>query len=109
MEDKLITFKTAKLAKEKSFDFSERYYNYDGKIEPIIGLVSCAYPAPTQSLLQRWLREKHNIHFYIWFNELTKKFRIESNYPEYKLDTDEEFDTYENALESGLQEALKLI
>jgi len=69
MEDQIITFETAILAKEKGFDIPTRLC-YAGKD-------SIALPynsgndyyknnhdyesAPTQSLLQRWLREKFDI------------------------------------------------
>ena len=68
------------------------------------------YEAPTQSLLQKWLREEHNIHITItsisqesWQYHITKPGqRLGDNY-------EEDFYTYEEALESGLHQALKLI
>jgi len=61
--------------------------------------------------LQKWLREKHNIHILIHYNVFSEKYRIEyiihmdreleEEYPEVK--------TFEQALEKGLFEALKLI
>ncbi len=65
------------------------------------------FSAPTQSLLQRWLREVHNINVYCmpcendykegqWFNN------IASHNPSFT-------GTYEEALERGLYEALKII
>jgi hypothetical protein len=79
MEDKLITFETAKLAKEKGFNIpsSNCYssngeineaYNYTGNTtftnEDLIVLKAngdTGYLAPTQSLLLKWLRETQNI------------------------------------------------
>lgn len=68
IKEQLISFEIAKLAKEKGFKEDSRYcfdvngdsYNvgHNNKIEsdqPV-------YSRPTQSLLQRWLREIHNIH-----------------------------------------------
>ena len=62
------------------------------------------YSAPTQALLQRWLREEYNIdifiesgYCYIIQNEKTKI--IETFL----------FPTYEEALEEGLLSALKMI
>ena len=68
------------------------------------------YAAPTQSLLQKWLREEHNIHiiipytcgYTIVFNLLNKDGLCE--YPNHRY-----YNTYEEALEIGLIEALKLI
>ncbi len=125
MKDQLIEFTTAKLAKEKGLMDSEcdRYYeayDIDGKLGNIY-LSDSIYDinAPTQSLLQRWLREKHSIHItinisnrgrYYWlYNEFDIKevsnimFWIRQNISNIK------YDTYEEALEQGLIEALKLI
>ena len=130
MEDTRITFETANLAKGKGFPQETNrleipYYNYKGEFKgdvsdwrvrkyirgedtSDIGFVS----APTQSLLAKWLREEHNIDiniiskhkdlgkFYGGFIDTNNKINesIGSNYK-----------TYEEALEIGLQEALKLI
>jgi len=88
-----------------------------------------ACPAPIQSLLQLWLRETHNIH--IWIEP--QRGNIQSYMLNiYNSNNDEEYfmadygflegseqykdsgdymwyDTYEDALEQGLLEALKLI
>jgi len=81
------------------------------------------YPAPTQSLLQKWLRERHTI-------DITIMIIMESSYGVYlHKDRNTVKDAkgshkewiihitpknhltgvYEEALEKGLQEALKLI
>lgn len=127
MEDQLITFKTAKLAKEKGFNGSclcsynevqglEHCINYTGELyftQEYIDIAKengkISYLAPTQSLLQKWLREKHNMDVLI----------IKSKHECYDVfvwgETRELFfpedyaKTYEEALEKGLQEALKLI
>jgi len=66
--------------------------------------------APTQALLQKWLREKHDIHIVMVSGY--------SGFPNYDvcvmlnktnhLREDKDY-YYEEALEKGLQEALKLI
>jgi len=71
--------------------------------------------APTQSLLQKWLREVHKISVEstsCWWDDGKKEFE----YNVYKKDLGGDspcslsvFKTYEEALEVGLQEALKLI
>jgi len=135
MEEQLITFETAKLAKEKGLcDYFENassktkyvmaFYSEDGETykEVEFQLEDCVildrYYRPTQSLLQKWLRDVHKIHvdikewelinwyFYIKDGRTSpvKDIRI-------KIDEDSKwkFDSYEEALEAGLQEALKLI
>ena len=69
------------------------------------------YPAPTQSLLQKWLREKHKIHITI-FSSSQESWMFRITKPNQMLTEGiygEDFITYEEALEVGLQEALKLI
>lgn len=95
MKEKLIEFETAKLAKEKGFDIEyfnfyvkpnckmfgvdEKYRYYpiaNSKKDKVytIGKEATLNPenvltAPTQSLLQRWLREVHNKHIVIQKND----------------------------------------
>jgi hypothetical protein len=164
MKEQLISFETAKLAKERGFtmfdknfksalvdtrnndiqrysfyrEFAEFNYTrdeypmradepriqfqFEGQTNStnIFGLknsyespnddtlcVHC-FLAPTQSLLQKWLREVHGIDLWcerfstnerwIWQCPKVNRERLEGSY-----------DTYEQALEKGLQEALKLI
>jgi len=120
MKEQLITIETAKLAKEKGFDIPLRSQYYEkGKITQDITdgqklRGGNFYAVNTQSLLQKWLREKYsfeiNIHsfetcgwwYYIGY--------IGNNASE--IDSSEHewwFADYEEALEEGLQEALKLI
>jgi len=102
MKEAVVSFTTAKLAKEKGFN-----------IRTVTNLRK-----PTQSLLQKWLREEHNIHvsaFPVFSNRFfptIRKFYKDKEYdtflgspypPKYSKNT------YEEALECGLQEALKLI
>lgn len=68
--------------------------------------------APTQALLQRYLREEHNIH--IWANPGNTK-RPKGTF-EVNVSTNNEttfyhygYETYEEALEQGLQEGLKYV
>ena len=136
MKEQLVSFKVAKLAKEKGFN-EETYAFYDSTntlINPLAahkesnwtrhiilnkyndGFVYNSttgnkvnnYAAPTQSLLQKWLREKHNIVVFINPYPTTYAAVIQYNNREDKYATDL-YDTYEIALEKGLEEALKLI
>jgi len=130
MKEQLISFDIAKLAKEKGF-------NEDGQIN-IDSIPNCYrsngvlndsdytgyYPAPTQALLQKWLREVHNIHIKVddfldndnktdWDYEVVfigTDINEKGEYiAEIPYDCDRSYITYEEALEKGLQEALKLI
>lgn len=119
MEEQYISFETAKMAKEKGFDeicnsdyckglinypdadnsYRNSEINKDGRIS-----------RPTQSLLARWLREKYGQNIYtvmsnngkyiVWAQDIHSLF---------KFKTTDSYDIYEEALEAGLQEALKLI
>ena len=104
MEDTRITFETAKLAKEKGFEFRVVW-------EYILGFKEDSERdkyLSTQSLLAKWLREKYNIHLIAY-----KNINIDG-YDWCFITTDgitniNSYKTYEEAYEIGLQEALKLI
>ena len=143
MEDELVSFETAKLAKEKGFNEicidsfnsegeEQNRYNIttienmsvkqvkaafettNSNLEAIANLQNTKpYIArPTQSLLQRWLREKHNIHIKITTDWTLEKlgycFEYESDIKDSKC-LSERYNTYEQALKIGLQESLQLI
>ena len=141
MQEKLISFETAKLAKEKGFNWKTIYrYTTDDAILDEGELMSypecCCYPedsvckceftnellywnkyiwAPTQSLLQKWLRERYKLHINMCsLSEDCFSFILE------KLDDGGttvcgghlgkiNYKTYEEALEAGLLHALSLI
>ena len=114
--EELISFETAKLAKEKGFKklcgFS---YDEDGILTGNCEQ-SYNYVAPTQSLLQKWLREKYKIHIVVYVMEnsdgnIYYDFGLKRivNYLSDNSSKPMKFSTYEKALEVGLQEALKLI
>ena len=126
MKEQLITFETAKLAKEKGFEnktphkLRRDYYNHLGEINGDVTLYIKAYvnkkstrnletiDASTQSLLQKWLREEHQL--YVLINYVNKEqFNWEINmfqHGEYGIGFR---GNYEEALEAGLLTALKLI
>ena len=116
MKDELVSFKVAKLAKEKGFNYAYEFYDKDGKLEEF-GMVSgwCNstdenYPAPTQSLLQKWLRDKFKIYITIGVNYNTKG-NIESfNYSiEGSILNKGVFESYEESLENAFYEALNKV
>ena len=132
MKDQLISFTTAKLAREKGFnancfslytrakDQVPMYDYHATRLDKMhdgwnFNSQTDIFSAPAQSLLQKWLRKKHNIYVYalpqynlsdkiiwkVYYGRLnTSPFRYKNKMAQ---------DTYEEALESGLQEALKLI
>lgn len=141
MKEELVSFETAKLLKEKGFSLSYPsacYYNNElwisenlivhGGIKKIDD--NYRFKAPTQSLAQRWLREKHEIDIFVIpsfapiYNYCNSERNIEGfNLHERIFDVYEScifknrkmiyhatsFDLYEEALEEGLKEGLKLI
>ena len=119
IEEQFVSFETAKLLKEAGFNEPCRY-NYDNvggfrwfKIgEPTPkGWVPC----PTQALAARWLREVHHYAICVWFTkDYEKWFYAHGDMDNMAFDTDYNisefiFDSYEEAFEAGLQEAIKLI
>ena len=135
MEETLISFETAKSAKDREFDLECKYRYYKvyagstlnkvghnvgdfvlstiNKNDNSLGVASLA-EAPTQALLQRWLREVYNIHLMVepYYNEeklLVYGFDLITERAEEETIIEKGFKTYEEALEIGLQEALKLI
>lgn len=128
MQEQLISFKTAKLAKVKEFgyDFGGTHYvpgfycDEESDKDPEEfemqqeDACRCDYHLrPTQSLLQKWLREVHNINLNI------RMWHSSENIYEYVLQYNKDnknitvfggdSNNYEQTLEIGLQKALKLI
>lgn len=94
MTEELVTLETAKLLKEKGM-FTDIEF-------------------PTQSVAQKWLRETKNLHIeisYMYENYWTYDILTIPTHDLIGLSDRPiiRYNTYEEALESGLQEALKLI
>lgn len=143
MKDELIKYETATLAKEKGFSLKVYNYFQIGAISRGVEEHSTRYindinttfkesamfSRPTQGLLQRWLREVHNINVASVFNEdlyrrlhtqargkkcLNYHWKIITNIKDEEhffetFHSEDTFEIYEEALEAGLQQALKLI
>ena len=137
MEEQLISFETAKLAKDKGFNedtelFFNSFYpkgtyningltNYDEVTDKRDNFTSL----PTQSLLQKWLREKHNIHIEIELTDNTMQFYyqyciVDSKnrecHDEDMIDQatriynyNERFNTYEEAREQAILKAIEIV
>ena len=68
--------------------------------------------APTQSLLAKWLREEYNIIVLVDYEGIDGYYYKFYSYKEGNKNydaSDKNYNTYEEAYEIGLQEALKLI
>jgi hypothetical protein len=117
MEEQIVKLETAKLAKEKGFNVKcENFYNrgsgYRLQNDSIIRTgADVIYEAPTQSLLQKWLREKYNIHVEItWVDTLSNIYVYHISTTGNAIRPDSQFyNSYEEALENGLLEGLNLI
>ena len=129
MTEELVTLETAKLLKEKGF--KEDVFTFY-EVDCVEGdmILSETYDesenfnekndclsAPTQSLAQKWLRETKNIHICVYncacgygyeISKADNGTHITSSVYEGPNDGGE-WDTYEEALEAGILEALKLI
>ena len=129
MTEEFVTLETAKLLKEKGF--KEDVFTFY-EVDCVEGdmILSETYDesenfnekndclsAPTQSLAQKWLRETKNIHICVYncacgygyeISKADNGTHIASSVYEGTNDGSK-WDIYEDALEAGLQEALKLI
>lgn len=118
MEEQLISFETAKLAKEKGFCefYNALYYDKDGN--EWIGFSSSTkdyedkYVRSSQSLLQKWLREKHNISVIVLLDDTLSYYwhviplSLDCVIQKQSISLHVFCDKYESALEDGLKFAL---
>jgi len=129
MIEQLITFETAKLAKEKGFDIGDDYSRSYNESGDIVQAGNQNYDeimyAVSQAALQTWLRTNHRINVESnWlpnigkFRTLYKPMDIKpkdfNSGGAYHMAVDKFYSkknhsSYESALEEGLQEGLKLI
>ena len=129
IHEEICTYEVCKLAKEKGFPQDEcgvniGYYAWDGlrKIHSLVNSFAWyneeyvhdnLYLAPTQSLLQRWLREEKGYYVYPFFDNESRRWtwvcrELTGDMWIQLLDFEERyFDTYELALEDALKYALE--
>lgn len=110
MEETIVKFKTSVLVKEKGFDNIDcnAYYHINNGYTKGYNLCysninkqeDIGILAPTQSLLQKYLRDVHNINIQL--------IKVDSFWTDKNLKIPH-FQTYEDALEEALLEGLKLI
>ncbi len=121
MKEQLISLKIAKIAKEKGFNIWQEKgfvrFIETGKIiseywmDSMSDRVEFICFQPTQSLLQKWLREEH-LKIISIVPLILKKLYYKVTVWEYYCTQETKskfFETYEEALESGIEEALTLI
>lgn len=129
MTEELVTLETAKLLKEKGFVWEcERTISCDKIIRRWNHpqYISCCteidgelveFLCPTLYVAQKWLRETKNLHIEIYRSAVGYGYAIvKADNGTWQEDDDSRgtndgglWDTYEEALEAGIQEALKLI
>ncbi len=128
MKEQLVTFETAKVLYEVGFNWECPYaYDDSGRTDSCVDQTGEGYfneediltareneymvwLAPTQSLVQKWLRETHDIYIEVCsfkykikeLNSLPRKFwfNIDGTYSK------ESYGSWEKALEEGLMEGL---
>lgn len=130
MTEELVTLETAKLlkaagfkedvnsfyelvCKEGSYEY-ELFESYDAQN---YNASVYSFSAPTQYIAQKWLRETKNLHIEIYRSAVGYGYAIvKADNGTWQEDDDSRgtndgglWDTYEEALEAGIQEALKLI
>ena len=118
-----VSFETAKLLKNKKFegDINAFYHIWDN------GTIVCSVqefnhseaphlyiPAPTLQMAMKWLREKYSLEIYPYHDSLKSPFKwwfeiikYPNTVDEYESGKDEEFDTYEQAVEAAIKYCLE--
>lgn len=120
IHEEICTYEVCKLAKEKGFDVQTfDWYDYTGNYHKGFiphELHECPrykeYYAPSQSLLQRWVREEKGIIIELKYSDETESFIPFWSWQIYNtlgitLEIGEPNTTYELALEDALKYALE--
>lgn len=124
IHEEVCTYELCKLAKEKGFDWMPSMYFHSGVESDlrVVGVnganpnkiphsphISC----PTQSLLQRWLREEKGYYVYPFFVSKSRGWTwvcrelINDEWIQLLGSEERYYDTYELALEDALKYALE--
>jgi len=126
MKEQLTNFETAKLAKEIGFDWEvTNYFKLTTISNPVIedtcnlqninNVSDTVISRPTQSILQRWLRDEYDIQMILkpFYDGKEHKRTFVCDVIEIKrtgrTKKSHRQDTYEEALEEGLLNGLNLI
>ena len=125
MKEAYVKFETAKLLKEKGFDWKVfHFYDGDGHLMYREGdcysLYNWNYPtkdeygshycsAPTQQTACRWLREVHGIHIGVFVDDVDKYVAFLDEIPatgHTSTPIEGDFTTHEDAIEAALEYVL---
>lgn len=113
----LVSIETAKLAKEKGLDgnICSNYYDWNNNLKTIndyIMVQRMGYIfAPSVSILNRWLREKHHLLITI-FSQSQESWQFHITQPHQRLEDTklyEDYNSYDEAMNTALHEALLMI
>jgi len=127
MEEQLVTYPVALLAKEKGFDIPVKYgvYGKKMKLTSMENGTLCNWNAdtkqqerskatsvPTQSILNKWIRENKNV--VVWLKPANTEYNkwsiyVDDGYGRHILTEYIIVRGYEEALERGLEVALELM
>lgn len=123
MED-YVSFETAKLLKEKGFDWDcfQYWHEEDNKLihsQSIHSIQNISNPcffgpaAPTLQMAMKWLREVHNLHIDapITYQYFPKKYEAHimhtEKYEDIVVNPGTNFNTYEDACEAAIKYCLE--
>ena len=136
-KEQYVTYETAKLLKEKEFDWKcNRYYlerasdnepllcpgsimygeDYNKRLQRDdlsvhINVSSGKISAPTQQMAMRWLREEKGIHIYpipvTGFNYIVTVYAEQGNEAPNRILLGNRYNAYEDAVEAALEYALR--
>lgn len=123
IEEQYVSRDTALMLKEAGFDVPiYKHYTKTGAIWTSAipekyndKMDYMCFPCPTQALAARWLRDVHNVHVFAFYQYHTRMWafyiqRLYSCSAEAGMTLSlNEYETPELAMETGLQEAVKLI
>ena len=109
MQEELVTFKTAKLAKEVGFNEWVRYcFTDDGKIWDVDkhknDLGEDVYSAPRLSLLEQWVRETHDL--IVLSDAFIKGNKLKYHF--FCIDKEDNIDKYEGLSETHTKRKVAL-
>lgn len=121
IEEEYVSFETAKMLKEADFNWiCDALFYEDGTqmFEMNFKNYNKAYPytfsRPTQGLAAKWLREKHKLHIHCYLDYVDTTFRyliqcFTDNKHYGNIFSNDTYSNYDEAMEAGLQEAIKLV
>ncbi len=115
-----VSFKTAKLLKEKGFDLECDYLYVDGEIRRAQGY-ACNWnsgetiltdyvnecSAPTLQTAMKWLKKVHNLHVEVHYNTFWDYYQYIILYRGEKIESDMAYHSFEDAAEAVIKFCLK--